>query len=79
MNKFIFTITCLLFVNDLLACPYCVGSTQDGKDSNTTLVLGIFILAIYIPYIIIYRLIKKHDAFRAQMMNDHDSSRSPNS
>lgn len=79
MTKKLFALACLFFVNDLLACPYCAGSTQDGRDSNTTLVLGIFILAIYIPYIIIYRLIKKHDALRAQMLNDHDSSRSSNS
>lgn len=79
MTKIFLTLTCFLFVNDLLACPYCVGSTQDGRDTNTTLVLGLFILAIYIPYIIIYRLIKKHDAFRAQVLNDHDSSRSSNS
>ncbi len=68
----------LLFVNDLLACPYCAGSTQDGKDSNTTLVLGLFILAIYIPYVIIYRLIKKHNAYREQMMVEHDNRRSSN-
>ena len=79
MTKIFLSLTCLLFVNDLLACPYCAGSTQGGKDSNTTLVLGIFILAIYIPYAIIYRTIKKHDAYRAQMMSDHDSSRPTNS
>lgn len=76
--KYTFALASLLFVNDLLACPYCVGSTQDGKDSNTTLVLGIFILAIYIPYVIIYRLIKKHNAFREKMMID-DNSRPTNS
>lgn len=54
----------LLFVTDLLACPYCTGSTQGGKDSNTTIVLGVFILAIYIPYFVIYRMIKKHRALK---------------
>ncbi len=54
----------ILLVTDLLACPYCAGSDQSGKDSNTTLILSLFILAIYIPYYIILRLIKKHRAFR---------------
>jgi hypothetical protein len=57
-------------VSDLLACPYCAGNDQGGKDSNTTLVLGLFILAIYIPYFIIYRLIKKNRLLREA----HDSS-----
>lgn len=76
MNKTTVFLISLFFVNDLLACPYCVGSTQEGKDSNTTLVLGLFILSIYIPYIIIYRLIKKHNLYREKMMTDHDNSRS---
>ena len=63
------------FVSDLLACPYCAGNTQSGKDSNTTLILGLFILAIYIPYFIIFRLIKKHRALKEA----HDSSGSAHS
>lgn len=54
----------LFFVTDLLACPYCAGSTQSGKDSNTSLILALFILAIYIPYYLIYRMIKKHRALK---------------
>lgn len=50
------------FVTDLLACPYCAGNTQGGKDSNTTLVLAGFILLIYIPFFIIYRMVKKQRA-----------------
>jgi hypothetical protein len=60
----------LFFVSDLLACPYCVGNGQAGKDSNTTLILGCFILSIYIPYFIIFGLIKKHKALKEL----HDSS-----
>jgi hypothetical protein len=59
----------LIFATDLLACPYCVGNGQGGKDSNTTLVLGLFILSTYIPYYIIFRLIKKHRDLKAK----HDS------
>lgn len=64
----------LFFVTDLLACPYCVGNSQGGKDSNTTLILVLFILAIYIPYYLIFRLIKKHRALKEA----HDNSGSAN-
>ncbi|WPU63811.1 hypothetical protein [Peredibacter starrii] len=70
MNKTLVFFFSLFFVSDLLACPYCAGSTQGGKDSNTTLILALFILAIYIPYFIIYRLIKKQRALKEA----HDSS-----
>ncbi len=63
----------LLFVSDLLACPYCVGSTQGGKDSNTTLILALFILAIYIPYYLIYRMIKKHRVLTQSVKEAHDN------
>ena len=62
---------CLFFVTDLFACPYCVGTSQDGKDSNTTLILGLFILSIYIPYYLIFRLIKKHRALRDSSGSTH--------
>lgn len=74
ISVFLFT---LFFVSDLLACPYCVGSTQDGKDSNTTAVLAIFILAIYIPYYVIYRMIKKHRVL-TQLTEAHDNTGSSN-
>lgn len=69
----------LLFVSDLLACPYCAGNTQSGKDSNTTLILCIFILAIYIPYYLIYRMIKKHRVLTRTLNEAHDSSGSSHS
>jgi hypothetical protein len=59
-----FLVISQFLVFDLLACPYCVGADQSGKDSNTTLILSLFILSLYIPYIIIYRMIKKHKALR---------------
>lgn len=64
-----------LFLSDLLACPYCVGDSQSGKDSNTTLVLACFIIAIYIPYLLIYRLIKKQRAFKEA--HDHTGPSNP--
>lgn len=72
MKKIGFLALSLMFVTDLLACPYCSGSSQGGKDSNTTLVLGLFILSIYLPFYLIYRMIKKHRALRAE--NDNTGS-----
>lgn len=74
IKTLVFTIS-LFFVSDLLACPYCVGDSQGGKDSNTTLILALFILAIYIPYYLIFRLIKKHRALKEA----HDSTGPSNS
>lgn len=74
MKGLIFTLG-LFFVSDLLACPYCAGSTQGGKDSNVTLILALFVVSTYIPYYIIFRLIKKHRALKEA----HDSSGSANS
>ncbi len=68
--KYVFALALFLISSGLLACPYCVGNSQGGKDSNTTVILALFILAIYVPYIIIYRLIKKHRAFKEA----HDST-----
>jgi len=68
MSKFAYLT--LFLTSNLLACPYCVGNGQGGKDSNTTLVLGAFILSTYIPYYIIFRLIKKHRNIKAK----HDRS-----
>lgn len=74
MIKFYFASIFMLLSNNLLACPYCAGSDQSGKDSNTTLVLALFILAIYIPYYLIYRMIKKHRALQSAMNETHDST-----
>lgn len=78
MIKLLVLSTTLFFVSDLLACPYCAGSTQAGKDSNTTLILALFVLAIYIPYYLIFRMIKKHRALVAIQNEAHDSSGSSN-
>lgn len=68
--KKIFALGFILNSSLALACPYCVGTSQGGKDSNTTAILAGFILAIYIPYVVIYRLIRKQKALKAA----HDSS-----
>jgi hypothetical protein len=68
--KKLFALGFILNSSLALACPYCVGSSQGGKDNNTTIVLAGFILSIYIPYLIFYRLIKKQKALKAA----HDNS-----
>jgi cbb3-type cytochrome oxidase subunit 3 len=78
MNKIFVFFFSLFFVSNLLACPYCVGNSQGGKDSNTTLVLVLFILAIYIPYYLIYRMIKKHRVLARTLNEAHDSTGSAN-
>lgn len=65
-----FALILFMISGTLLACPYCAGNSQGGKDSNTTVILALFILAIYVPYIIIFRLIKKHRALKEA----HDST-----
>jgi hypothetical protein len=55
-----------LYCGIALACPYCAGNGQEGKDSNTTLILSLFIAFCYIPYAIIWRLIKKSRQMREQ-------------
>ena len=72
MKALVFSFS-LFFVSDLLACPYCAGSTQGGKDSNTTLVIALFILAIYIPYYLILRMIRKHQAITKALSETHDN------
>lgn len=72
--KKIFVLATILNSSLALACPYCVGTTQGGKDQNTTLILGGFILSMYIPYFIILRLIKKQKAFKATEENLYDST-----
>jgi len=63
----------LILSYDLFACPYCSGNGQGGKDSNTTLILGLFILAIYVPYFVIYKLIQKHKKLKEQHDNTGSS------
>lgn len=68
--KVVLALASIFYSSLSLACPYCVGTTQGGKDENTTLILSGFILSMYIPYFIILRLIKKQKALKAA----HDST-----
>lgn len=79
MVRYLVFLVSLFFSTTLLACPYCAGSSQSGKDSNTTLVLALFILAIYIPYYLIFRMIKKQKALALAVKEAHDNPGSANS
>jgi hypothetical protein len=76
--KFLVFSFTLFLSSGLLACPYCAGNSQGGKDSNTTLVLALFILSIYIPYYLILRLIKKQKALALAVKEAHDNPGSAN-
>jgi peptidoglycan biosynthesis protein MviN/MurJ (putative lipid II flippase) len=76
MKAALLTIFVLVFsATSAWACPYCVGSSQEGQDMNTTLILALFILSIYIPYLIIYRLIRKQRQFKE--LHDRSGSANP--
>ena len=49
----------ILSSSALFACPMCGGAGEVEKDQYTTFVLAGFILMTYIPYLVIFRLIKK--------------------
>ena len=42
-----------------LACPYCSGA-ENARDKYTYIILMIFIALTYIPYTILYKMIKKY-------------------
>lgn len=39
----------------LLACPNCAGS-ENASDKYTVYILGIFVLLIYIPFYLLFKL-----------------------
>ena len=59
---FLFFILFLCQVN-LWACPTCAGSGNNKADVNTVIILGCFIILTYIPFYLIFRLIKKYQNF----------------
>ncbi len=65
---------CILFLfsTPVFACPMCAG-TDTGKDKYTVWILGAFVLLTYIPYTIIYRLMKKgKEANRLKELGNDD-------
>lgn len=50
----------MFFMNFVQACPMCGGSNTSKTDSYIVYILGGFILFTYIPYLVIFKLIKKN-------------------
>ena len=50
----------LLATGSLWACPGCAGSMDNPRDLTYIYVLAGFIALIYIPFFIIFRVIKKN-------------------
>jgi hypothetical protein len=61
MKYFILTLLFSLFSFAAWACPGCAGGSADNKSMSTVWILGIFILLTYIPFYLLYRIIKKFD------------------
>lgn len=47
-----------LLMQEAMACPGCTGT--DPRDQVTIKVVGVFILLIYIPMFLLYKMIYKH-------------------
>ena len=50
----------LSFPQVILACPGCAGSTNNEADNYTVYILMGFIIAIYIPFFLLYKLFFKY-------------------
>ena len=70
MKNLIYTFS-FFFAQLVLACPMCGGVDQDSSDTSIVSVLAIFVALTYIPYLIIFRLIKKYQ--RVNQVQDHVS------
>ena len=61
MNSKIFSLFISLFIQmNVWACPTCAGSGNNKADVNTVIILACFILLTYVPFYLIFRLIKKY-------------------
>lgn len=58
--KILLTFFFLFFHEAIWACPGCAGSMNNPKDAYLVYILGGFIILVYIPFYLMYRLVKKH-------------------
>ena len=58
--KSIFITIGLLYAELLIACPGCAGSTNNQADNYTVYVLMGFILAIYVPFYLLFKTVFKY-------------------
>ncbi len=57
MKKILFFIS--FYSSFALACPYCAGSDGNAGDKYIVYVLAGFILLTYIPFYVIFSMVKK--------------------
>ena len=56
----VFFVIFALFPNFLIACPGCAGSMSNQADNYTVYILMGFIIAVYIPFYLLYKLFFKY-------------------
>lgn len=61
MIKFLFSFLLFLFSLTAWACPGCAGGINNNKTQWTLIILGVFILATYVPFYILFRAAKTYD------------------
>ncbi len=55
---FLLFLSLYFFLQEVGACPGCVGANP--KDKNIFIIVGIFVILIYIPMFVLYKMIYKH-------------------
>ena len=60
--KFTYLLASLIITisNGVIACPGCAGSTNNQADSYTVYVLMGFIIAIYVPFFLLFKTVFKY-------------------
>ena len=56
----VITFMIFTYADILLACPGCAGSTNNQADNYTVYVLIGFILAIYVPFYLLFKTVFKY-------------------
>ena len=59
-TKFFLLLASIFTQVNLWACPTCAGSGNNKADVNTVIILACFIVLTYVPFYLIFRLIKKY-------------------
>jgi hypothetical protein len=59
-------------LSSLMACPMCAGSTTADKNQLTAWILVVFIVLVYIPFVVIFRCIKKYSHLSQRPVENRD-------
>jgi len=58
--KYIIALITTSYFEFVLACPGCAGSSNNAADNYTVYVLIGFILAIYVPFYLLFKTVYKY-------------------